>query len=86
MGEAPRSKSWPVGLPSAVQTSFGVAWNDATTAPEAKSRARIESVCGSLPLATLLKIEGANHAFKAGKQNTMQILVKETVDWVAKIK
>src|SRR5438067_1426114 len=46
----------------------------------------IESVCGSLPLATLVKIEGANHAFKAGKQNTMQILVKETVDWVAKIK
>jgi len=46
----------------------------------------IESVCGSLPLATLLRIEGANHAFKAGKQNTMQILVKETVDWVAKIK
>src|SRR5215471_5926461 len=34
----------------------------------------IESVCSSLPLAELVKIEGADHAFKAGKQNVIQIL------------
>src|ERR1700749_3172410 len=31
----------------------------------------IESVCAKLPLATLVKIEGANHAFKAGKQDVI---------------
>jgi len=44
----------------------------------------IEQVCESLPLATLVRIEGANHAFKAGKQNIMQTLVKETDQWVDK--
>ena len=46
----------------------------------------IEPLCKSLPLATLVKIEGANHAFKAGKQNIMQILVKETVEWVSHVR
>src|SRR4029079_9925247 len=32
----------------------------------------IESVCSSLPLAKLVKIEGADHSFKAGKQNVIQ--------------
>jgi predicted alpha/beta-hydrolase family hydrolase len=45
----------------------------------------IESVCSSLPLATLVKIEGANHAFKAGKQNIMQLLINETKDWIGKM-
>ncbi len=45
----------------------------------------IESVCSSLPLATLVKIEGANHAFKAGKQNIMQLLANETKDWIGKM-
>lgn len=42
----------------------------------------IESVCSSLPKATLVKIEGANHMFKAGKRDVMAELVKATVDWV----
>jgi predicted alpha/beta-hydrolase family hydrolase len=45
----------------------------------------IESVCSSLPLATLIKIEGANHAFKAGKQNIIQLLADDTKDWIGKI-
>jgi len=43
----------------------------------------IQSVCGSLPAATLVKIEGANHAFKAGKQDVIGVLVKATVDWLS---
>ena len=45
----------------------------------------IESVCASLPLATLMKIEGADHSFKAGKQNVMQLLVDNTKDWIEKL-
>ena len=41
----------------------------------------IESVCKPLKLATLIKIEGANHAFKAGKQNILQLLADTTKDW-----
>ncbi|MES1218689.1 MAG: alpha/beta family hydrolase [Bacteroidota bacterium] len=44
----------------------------------------IESVCSSLPLAELVKIEGANHAFKAGKQNILQLLATTTKDWIEK--
>lgn len=43
----------------------------------------IESVCGSLPLATLVKIDGANHAFKAGKQDVIGMLVKAVEGWIA---
>ena len=42
----------------------------------------IESVCTSLPLAKLVRIEGADHSFKAGKQNVMQLLVDTTRDWI----
>jgi predicted alpha/beta-hydrolase family hydrolase len=42
----------------------------------------IESVCASLPLATLVKIDGANHAFKAGKVDVIGLLVKATADWI----
>ena len=45
----------------------------------------LEKVCSSLPTATLIKIEGANHGFKAGKVNTLEILASETKDWVIKI-
>jgi predicted alpha/beta-hydrolase family hydrolase len=46
----------------------------------------IESVCASLPLTTLVKIEGADHSFKAGKQNVMEVLVKQTNEWIGNIK
>jgi len=42
----------------------------------------IQSVCSSLRLAELVEIEGANHAFKAGKQNTIQLLTDATSRWV----
>ena len=45
----------------------------------------IESVCSSLRPATLIRIEGANHAFKAGKQNIIQLLVDTTKDWIGKM-
>jgi len=45
----------------------------------------IESVCSSLPLAELVKIEGANHAFKAGKQDIMKLLIAKTSDWIDKM-
>ena len=44
----------------------------------------IESVCSSLPKAKLVKIEGANHMFKAGKVDTMALLVNATKDWIDK--
>lgn len=43
----------------------------------------VESVCVSLPQATLIKIEGADHAFKAGKQNVVQLLANFTERWIA---
>jgi hypothetical protein len=42
----------------------------------------IESVCSSLPKATLVKIDGANHMFKAGKKDVMGLLVSATREWV----
>jgi predicted alpha/beta-hydrolase family hydrolase len=44
----------------------------------------IDKVCSSLKLATLVKIEGANHAFKAGKQNILQLLADTTKAWIEK--
>jgi predicted alpha/beta-hydrolase family hydrolase len=55
------------------------------TKDELATLSLIESVCSSLPLATLIKIEGANHAFKAGKQNIIPILATFTNEWVKKI-
>ena len=52
------------------------------TRDELASYALIEKVCASLPLATLKTIEGANHAFKAGKQNVMPILADATRSWI----
>ena len=45
----------------------------------------IKKVCGSLRKATLVKLEGADHSFKAGKTDTMSLLVDETKKWVEKI-
>jgi uncharacterized protein len=42
----------------------------------------IVDVCAELPLATLVKIDGANHAFKAGKRDAIGELVKATADWI----
>lgn len=43
----------------------------------------IEQVCASLKKATLVKIEGADHSFKAGKKvDVMSILVNATKQWV----
>jgi uncharacterized protein len=42
----------------------------------------MEAVCSSLNHATLIKIEGANHAFKAGKQNLVPVLASETKKWI----
>jgi uncharacterized protein len=45
----------------------------------------IESVSGSLKKATLVKFEGADHSFKAGKKDVMSLLVAETKSWMEKI-
>jgi predicted alpha/beta-hydrolase family hydrolase len=45
----------------------------------------IAKVCASLPKATLVKIEGANHAFKAGKRDVIGELVKATKEWVEQL-
>jgi uncharacterized protein len=45
----------------------------------------IEKVCSGLAEATLVKIEGADHSFKAGKQDTMSMLVNFTRDWIEKM-
>ena len=44
----------------------------------------IKSVCESLRKATLVKLEGADHSFKAGKQNVIQVLTDTTKDWIEK--
>jgi len=44
----------------------------------------IKDVCASLKLATLVPIENANHAFKAGKTDVMAILVSESKKWIEK--
>jgi hypothetical protein len=45
----------------------------------------IQSVCKSLKKATLVKLEGADHSFKAGKTDVMSLLVNETNKWVENI-
>ncbi|WP_217606956.1 alpha/beta fold hydrolase [Chitinophaga sp. GbtcB8] len=44
----------------------------------------IETVCASLKKATLVKLEGADHSFKAGKKDVMSLLVDETNKWIEK--
>jgi uncharacterized protein len=45
----------------------------------------IKTVCESLRKATLVKLEEADHSFKAGKSDVMSLLVNETKKWVEKI-
>lgn len=45
----------------------------------------IESLCSSLPKATLIKLDGADHSFKAGKQNLVPILAGHTKKWMDSI-
>ena len=45
----------------------------------------ITKVCSGLPLAELVKIEGANHGFKAGKKDFIKLLAELTNDWIGKI-
>jgi predicted alpha/beta-hydrolase family hydrolase len=54
------------------------------TKDELATLSLVEKVCSSLSLATLIKIEGANHAFKAGKQNIIPMLSALTKEWVMK--
>jgi len=45
----------------------------------------IEGVCKSLKKATLIKLEGADHSFKAGKKvDTMPLLTTATKGWIEK--
>jgi predicted alpha/beta-hydrolase family hydrolase len=44
----------------------------------------IEPVCKSLKKAKLVKIEGADHSFKAGKKDTMSLLTNATKDWISR--
>jgi predicted alpha/beta-hydrolase family hydrolase len=45
----------------------------------------IEEVCASLKKAKLVKLESADHSFKAGKKDIMSLLVNATNEWVDKI-
>lgn len=45
----------------------------------------MEVVCKSLKKTKLVKLEGADHSFKAGKRDTMALLVRATKEWVEKI-
>lgn len=54
------------------------------TRDELASFELIKEVCASLRLATLSVIEGANHAFKAGKQDVITMLVNSTESWINK--
>lgn len=38
----------------------------------------LEQVATSLPRATLIKFEGADHAFKKGKENLLPLMAEET--------
>jgi predicted alpha/beta-hydrolase family hydrolase len=42
----------------------------------------IQQVTGDLPLATLDALEGADHAFKAGKQNLIPIIAAHIQQWI----
>lgn len=45
----------------------------------------IEGVTSNLSLATLCKIERADHAFKAGKKNLIPLLASVTKEWVCRL-
>ncbi len=45
----------------------------------------IQQVCKPLKKAKLVKLEGADHSFKAGKRDTISELTEATSEWVKKI-
>ncbi|AXY73585.1 alpha/beta hydrolase [Paraflavitalea soli] len=45
----------------------------------------IEPVCKALKKAKLVKLEGADHSFKAGKTDTMALLTEATQQWVLSV-
>ena len=45
----------------------------------------IEGVCATLPTATLVKLEGADHSFKIPKQNSTSILADQIDKWINRI-
>ena len=45
----------------------------------------INSVCKKLPLAELIKVEGANHGFKAGKRDVIKELAMLSNEWIEKM-
>lgn len=46
----------------------------------------IEGECASLPTSTLVKLEGADHAFKMPKQKAIPILADEICKWISALK
>ena len=54
------------------------------TRDELASYDLVVEVCASLPLATLITVEKANHAFKAGKQDLIPMLSDATRSWIEK--
>lgn len=42
----------------------------------------IEQVCSALTNATLIKLEGADHGFKKGKENLVPELARQTREWI----
>jgi hypothetical protein len=42
----------------------------------------ITTVTESLSTATLKKLEGADHSFKAGKQNLIPVLAQSVKEWI----
>ena len=42
----------------------------------------IEEVCSALPKATLIRLEGADHSFKKGKEDLVPLLADETLKWI----
>ena len=55
------------------------------TRDELATSSLIEKVTNELSLATLEKLEGANHAFKSGKQNLIPVIAHTTNEWIEKI-
>jgi len=47
--------------------------------------ALITKLTDALKKTKLVRIEGANHSYKAGKLNTMEILVNETKSWIVRV-
>lgn len=46
----------------------------------------IEQVCNSLPSATLIQLEMANHSFYIPKKDAIPMLVKATTNWLKTLK